>query len=561
MTFRLTTWGLGLCLLGFIAGAAFAQGDQSGQVERSVNKKKDPREAPEKPEPSIRLPEEGKKLPAGGGAALLVTRFEISGSSVFPADRLHGLVAAAEGKELTLSDMKEEADRITRFYRDQGYPLAWAYLPAQEIREGIVRIEIMEPRIGRIRVEGNRHYSSELILDHLGGLRGDPTLVMRHLERALLTLNDLPRLDAQVTLRPGGEPGTTDLHVTVEEQEPISLTLDYSNLGSAPVSESRFGASLSVYDLWEAGHWIELRALAGSDSGEIEYGSLRYHFPSTSGLKITGYFSHYGYEAGGPLSPLEPAGSGNVFGLSGSYPLKQTRTLGLKVTGGLEFKNLEQELIAQPTTKDKLRVLMLGLELDHSDGSTGRWLGSLQLRQGLAGFAGGLEDDDPDASRTGAGGGFTVGIVRLYRLQRLARGIQLIAKVHGQFTSEPLVSSEQIWAGGFDSVRGYPPFEYMGDSGYNASLECRFRLPFWEGEPIYEMLQLTAFIDAGRVSLEEPGPGEPEDESLSGAGIGIRLTHPEWGSVQLDVGWPLSDPDPSTGDEPIIYVAVNVNVK
>ena len=57
------------------------------------------------------------------------------------------------GKELSLDDLQRVADVITRHYRDRGYFVARAYIPAQDIRDGMVEITVLEGRVDRVSVK------------------------------------------------------------------------------------------------------------------------------------------------------------------------------------------------------------------------------------------------------------------------------------------------------------------------------------------------------------------------------------------------------------------------
>ena len=74
------------------------------------------------------------------------------------------------------------------------------------------------------------------------------------------------------------------------------------------------------------------------------------------------------------------------------------------------------------------------------------------------------------------------------------------------------------------------------------------------------MIQLAAFADVGEAELEQPGIGEDDSTRLSGAGVGLRVSYPGRMTFRLDVGWPTSSQDPSTGDEPTVYMNLIVNL-
>ena len=65
-----------------------------------------------------------------------VGHLTIAGATLIPAETLHELVQPAEGQTLTLQALRDYVNRITEAYHKQGYPVAYAYLPAQKIHEG-----------------------------------------------------------------------------------------------------------------------------------------------------------------------------------------------------------------------------------------------------------------------------------------------------------------------------------------------------------------------------------------------------------------------------------------
>jgi hemolysin activation/secretion protein len=204
-------------------------------------------------------------------------------------------------------------------------------------------------------------------------------------------------------------------------------------------------------------------------------------------------------------------------------------------------------------------VITAGAQLDWNEIWDGRWIVSLQIRQGLKDLWGGLDDEDPDASRLGAGGGFTKPTLLIYRIQRIADWLHLIGKFNAQYSHDPLVVSEQIGLGGPDSVRGYPSFEYAGDRGWTATVEARIKFPFIEGE-VYDMLQFVIFHDWGKASLINPTFGEQKRDRLTALGVGVRFDYPEWGSVRVDLGYPGTS-DPSDENDPHLWISVLFNLQ
>ena len=79
----------------------------------------------------------------------------------------------------------DAADAVTRFYQENGYPVARAVLPAQKVEKGMVRIEVIEGRVGDVRFEGNRRYDPDRLRGRLATLvPGELITIWSHFLRA-----------------------------------------------------------------------------------------------------------------------------------------------------------------------------------------------------------------------------------------------------------------------------------------------------------------------------------------------------------------------------------------
>lgn len=118
---------------------------------------------------------------APAGAPFMVNTIEIVGNTIFSTETLHDLVAEFEGKQLTLRQLNEAAGRLSNYYHEHGYPLARAYIPAQTIHDGIVRIAIVEAHYGQLYLDNHSLINDAVLLSTLAPLKsGSP--MMSHLK-------------------------------------------------------------------------------------------------------------------------------------------------------------------------------------------------------------------------------------------------------------------------------------------------------------------------------------------------------------------------------------------
>ncbi len=109
------------------------------------------------------------------------------------------------GKELSLADLWRAADIITRYCRERGYFVTRAYIPAQDINDGIVEITVLEGKVERINVKlGDSVLLKDGIIEgtQRSAFSVDGLISKAELERDLLLLNDLPGVSARSVLSP-----------------------------------------------------------------------------------------------------------------------------------------------------------------------------------------------------------------------------------------------------------------------------------------------------------------------------------------------------------------------
>lgn len=160
--------------------------------------------------------------------------------------RFRALAGDAPEAALTFAQLQDVAAAVTRAYREAGFLVATAYVPAQTIGEdGVVTLEALEGRLGRVLVEGNRRVRSSAIAAPARRLEGR-SLHREEVDTALLSMRELPGVDTSVVLQPGEAPGETDMRVTAtEEARPYSVSLATSNHGSPMTGRYRAQVGLA----------------------------------------------------------------------------------------------------------------------------------------------------------------------------------------------------------------------------------------------------------------------------------------------------------------------------
>lgn len=481
-----------------------------------------------------------------------VEGFKIEGNTLLPAQTLQAALEDLKGQELTLQQLKSAADRLTDLYRKEGYFTVRAALPAQDVKDGVVTFQIVEAKLGKVSIQGNKHYSDEFLNWWAEPIRGQEYPSRDVVQRQLLLLNDFPDLTVSSVVEAGKEPNTVDLTLNVADKNPIHFSVDYNNFGSRFTGRDRLGATLDFGNLSGNGDRLTLRGLRSLASKGVTLGTLNYSVPvNNNGTKASLLVSNAAYGVGRELEVLDIRGNAIVAGLFVNHPLIKTTDWNLNLTGGLMYQQIEDLILDQTISRDRLRELVLGVSTDWNDGA-GRNYFNARMTQDLGTGFGGMRPDDPLSSRQ-AGGGFNKWNFDLARIHSFNNNWFAIARISHQFASRALPTAEQYGLGGIDTVRGYTQSAYLGDAGFNVSGEIRWQ-PI-EGKH-HNLLQLAAFVDHGNAYLKRHAPGEIPNVSMTGAGVGVRLNLPSEAYIRADVGWPIGNNAITrrVGKSPVTYL-------
>jgi hemolysin activation/secretion protein len=495
--------------------------------------------------PALVLPaqEEGRAFGAPSTLLIPVTRWRITGATAFSDVELRSLVDDRIGRKLTLDDLNAAAARITAYYRERGYLLARAYLPAQDIRNGEVEIAVLEGRLATVKIDNTSRVGASIISEHVERIDTSNPVQGEDLERSLLLLNDLPGVEVRSTLQPGDTVGTSDLDLRVRASRGIEGSVDADNYGNRYTGELRVGGTVSVNTPLGLGDVFTLRA-STAGSGMI-YGRAAWQTPlGGDGLQAGLAWSDLRYELGEDFESLEAQGDAKVGTLWVAYPIVRSQARNLSVRFAYDDKRLNDRIDAVSSNARKsLDVWTLGLSGDRSDMLGGGGLTTYRLD-----LVGGRLKLDPsntaiDQSESGhdTEGSYGKLALNVSRLQRLNHQWLLYAALMGQASSKNLDTSERQSLGGIYGVRAYPQGEGLGDAAAIANLELRWQLP---GLPDTQVL---AFVDAGTVWVNHsalPSDGDNR-RSVSGEGLGVQWLWPQSFALRAYVAW-RSGPEPNS---------------
>lgn len=493
---------LGLTLCSLSATYAMAQtppdaGALQQQIERERAIQMPKKIAPEKPaEPAAMKP--------ATGVVITVKQFRFAGNTLLSAEQLAPAVADYIGRPLDFNQLQAATAAVANAFREAGWVVR-AYLPAQDIQDGIVTIQIVEAVFGGTQIEGQpqRMAVSQILRGVDAHQAKGEALNADALDRALLLADDLPGVAASGALRAGKGEGETDLVLKLSDESLLIGDASLDNFGTRSTGRERLAAYLHLNSPFGIGDRVSANLIHARGN---DYVRLGYSAPlGAKGLRVGANASHLTYElVGSDFSALQAEGTSTSVGVEASYPLIRSRLKNLYLMLNFDRKRYENEALGATSSDYDIDnyVISLNGNLYDNLGGGGANSASIMLVNGKVDL--GTLDIRENAALDG---GFTKLRYGFSRQQVMTNQVSLLAALSGQESSDDLDSSEKFYLGGAYGVRAYPANEAGGASGNLINLELRWRLP--------QGVMVSGFYDHGRVRNDDGTPSY----SLKGAGL------------------------------------------
>ncbi|MBS3936272.1 MAG: ShlB/FhaC/HecB family hemolysin secretion/activation protein, partial [Sulfuritalea sp.] len=465
-----------------------------------------------------------------------ILEYRVEGNTALPAPAIEAAVYPHLGPGRSLRDVEAARVALDQAYKEAGFLTVDVLLPQQKVEGGVVRLQVIEGRVEDRRVSGNRYTLRSEVR------AGTPSLA----EGSVPNFNDMQQelaglasgADRQVTplLRPGGAPGTFDVELVVEDRLPLHASVTLNNNRTPDTAPGRLEASLRYDNLFQRRHSAGLSWIVARRRSEVDVLVGNYSLPLADrgwSLALYGVRSNSDIEAIG--SGTSTTGRGVTLGarLVRAFDPFAGGRLRHNLSFGLDYKDFDEttDLLGADRSRRSISYAAGALQysLARPNDAGPAWKIGAGVGLGLRGLlqrridCDGVQLDPFECKRAGASASFAVFKADADLNLPLPGRWSLAARLGGQGASQPLISNEQIAAGGAETVRGYLDAEQLGDYGATGRLEL-VSPPFLRESLDGGRMQFFGFYDAARLGLVDPLPGQDSRWTLASAGLGLRLT-------------------------------------
>jgi hemolysin activation/secretion protein len=478
------------------------------------------------PQPDLPLPEAAPPEEETGQAVpdetLFIQSFRIEDAAPLTEAEVQTVLTPYAGRNLTMAQIEEAAQAVTALYRSRGFLMAYAYLPRQDARSGVLTLALRIGRYGQVTIRNESLARDAAVAGLFAPLRSGEAIERPALERALLLAAALPGAKLpKVSLAAGKALGEADLLVEVPAGRRATGFAVYDNQGSRYTGRHRVGLGAIVNSPTGIGDSLMVSGVFGRN-GASRMGSGRAAYSAPAGwrgARVDVALDRTVYSLGETYRDLDATGRVDSAELGGRYPLIRTHDTGLELGATVATRLLRDEFDALDYTIEKrVRVATLKAAVDHWGALAGRTAhGALELGLTL----GRLSFDDAEQKADDRAGVKSAGDYSRLNLNGTL-DVALAPKVNATLTlavqralGRSLDSSERLMISGPSGVKAYRE-SVTGDHGFVAGLEVRYVLP-----PVRGVSHAVGvFADHGQARFVKPRFAVEDKLKLSDVGLG-----------------------------------------
>ncbi len=414
-----------------------------------------------------------------------ITAFDVRGNSLLAKGDVDTLVKPFTGKDRVYGDVQRALEALEAAYRAKGYGTVTVYVPEQELKGGVVVLQVTEAVLGKIAVSGNQFFDNDNVRASLPLLQQGSAPNLSAISDNVQLANENPAKRVELTLGVSEEQGKVDAKIGVADEDPKRIYFSLDNTGDKDTTgQYRLGVSYRDSNVFGRDEVLTLGYIMSPDepSGvdvEVFTAGLRIPFYSLGdSLDLIVAASSVNIPANviTPGGTLSLAGKGYIFAARWNDLFPRQGEYSSRMVYGFDYKWTENPCRPTLVTAGCINLL----ETPVSATYVGQWQKpnfAADFNLGAAynlrlfdhqddwrySYAANARSTDADFLIFKGGGSY---------LRSLPGDWQVKGLLAAQFSADPLPSSQQLSLAGSSAVRGFGERVLTADSGYVANIEA-----------------------------------------------------------------------------------------
>lgn len=469
------------------------------------------------------------------------------------------LIRAQQGKRgVTLGQIEGVANSITQFYRERGFILAKAYIPKQEVRDGVVNLTVLLGVLGEVKVHGNEMYSADLVKSVFDDQFNKP-VTSSNIEESLFLINGFPGINVDGYFEPGEQVGDTKLNVNVRNEKRFNFNIRVDNHGSEDSGLYRFFVGGQANNLFGNADYLHLSLLQTVLPEDTTFWQVMYESNFfTPRFRVSGDMSQNQFlvDQSSIASNIDLSGVVTVYGLQGRYLAQRSRKRNSSYQ--LRYENIDSDLQIGDLPDighyldERLSRVSLSYQFDLLDDIDKR-LHDVTFSYDYGYFDYGYSTGQKDKFHV-----FSVDytLLNFIKVPFFDSNSRVVFRSYSQYAGTNLSSLSRFSLTGPTKVRGFSPSYFTADDGAYLGTEWIFNSPDLfdfsiAGVEFYNVFKPFVFADYAYGYQYLLGTGEDHATAhLADIGFGLQISHNSGFNGTLQLAFPVLSELNIAGEDP-----------
>ncbi len=481
-----------------------------------------------------------------------IWEFYVSGNTILAPKDVQRAVYFSLGPDKTIATVEQARASLEAVYKENGYPTVVVAIPEQDVIDGIVRLQVTESALERLKISGNKYFSRNRIREQISSLEKDQPIYFPKLTEELTLINKgSPDRSVVPVIRPGKTPGKVELELKVNDKLPLHGGIELSGRNTPDTTRNRLSTFISYNNLWQKEHSASFTyQISPQDRDEVEVKALTYVMPLINADHRLALYAIDSDSDVATVGDIDVVGGGKIFGTRGVFSFSSSDNIFHSLNLGFDYKDFDQtvDLGSGLGTESPIEYTLVSL------GYRGNYLldqwsfnYGTTLKFGIRGWGDGTSAFE--RKRAGSSAGFSYVVTNFGFEYSFLNDFRFTSEFEAQFTGSPLISNEQYSAGGDGNVRGYLQSQELADEALRASFELWTPELFADTTDIFNNLRLVGFFDIADLHTRQALPGQDANVTLSGIGIGVSADLLDHLRARVDFARALSDSSVGSDDD------------
>ena len=455
-----------------------------------------------------------------------VDSISVAGNTLLSRGDIQNVVEKYRQHCLGKNAINQLMQELTALYIEDGYITSRVYIPPQDLNSGRLKLMVIEGYVEGVSINNNSPEDRRKLRWAMTP-SWEKHLRLPEIEQALDQINRVRSANAQMKLWPGQKTGATHIQIINETDNEIRGSIVLSNDGQEDTGRMKTRIGFEADNLVGINDNLSVNLITSANTNA---------FTINSGFPFRNWTFNFSHSYSEYLSMLpentDLFGQSNTSTLASDYMVYRSQSMRFNITSSVTVRRSERDILGVHLTPQKLVPIRIAANI-----SKNAYWGfiSAEVGQVQGSKLFGATDDVRDLPPLSPRAQFSKQDLRITLGIPVTQGLTYQMAAAGQYTDDPLYSSEQITIGDQSTVRGSDTTIASGDRGFYTQSSIglsgrRLAQLFNSTHRWLNGINLRFFTDFGHVRALSKD--KPESAMAAGSGLSFRYKQ-----LSMDMSW------------------------